>query len=473
LKRLSEHTLAELPKAVGRSCYDRRRLTTGVVHLGTGAFHRAHQAALFEALAEQGDLRWGIQGASLRSGDVAAQMNPQDGLYSLTVRDGDLEQTRVIGVVKDVLVAPPDPAALVAAMAEPAVHLVTLTVTEKGYLPAEGETPSHAVSAVGFIVAALAERRARGLRPFTALSCDNLPRNGARLEAATLDMARRHDPGLADWIEEGGAFPETMVDRIVPATTPADIDTLSASLGVRDAAMVKTEPFLQWVIEDRFAGERPDFESVGVQIAASVAPWEAAKLRLLNGAHSAIAYLGGLAGIEFVHAFVADPERAGFIERLWEEAASTLDPPQGLNIGVYQAALMARFRNPALEHRTRQIAMDGSQKLPQRLLASIAVRLERGQSFDSLGLAVAAWMRWQGGRDDRGRSFTIDDPLAGVMAKRILGAHSPEERVSALLGVREVFTPTLAANAQFRDVLVQSLRRLEQGGALGALRARA
>lgn len=469
MKRLSDETLADLPPEVARPGYDRTKLATGVVHLGVGAFHRAHQAALFDALAGQGDLRWGVLGASLRSPEVAAQMNPQDGLYTLAVRDGAETRERVIGVVKGVLVAPEDPAALVAAMAQASVHLVTLTVTEKGYLPVAGEDPARPTSAAGFIVAALAARKRAGLTPFTALSCDNLPGNGRRLRAAVLDLARRTDPALADWIEAHGAFPETMVDRIVPATTAEDIEAAAARHGLRDEAMVKTEPFLQWVIEDRFAGERPDFESVGVQITAAVGPWEAAKLRLLNGAHSAIAYLGGLAGIEFVHQFVAEPRHVRFVERLWDEAVSTLDPPPGLDVAAYRAALMARFANPALQHKTRQIAMDGSQKLPQRLLAPIAVRLERGQPVEALALAVAAWMRWQGGVDDAGHAFTVNDPLAAQTAERLAKAHGAEAQVDALLGLEAIFPPALAADAGFRAVLVRHLRALTELGALGVL----
>ena len=469
MRRLSDATLAGLPAGTLRPGYDRAAVRTGVVHLGVGAFHRAHQAVVFDALIRAGDPRWGILGASLRSPTVAEQLNPQDGLYTVTVRDGAAERTRVIGAGRGVLVAPQDPARLVAAMAEADVHLVTLTVTEKGYLPDDTEDVAAPRTAPGFIVAALAARRAGGLKPFTALSCDNLPSNGRRLAAAVLALARRHDPHLADWIEAEGAFPETMVDRIVPATTEVDIDDLAARLGVRDEAMVKTEPFLQWVVEDRFAGVRPDLASAGAQITPHVAPWEDAKLRLLNGAHSTIAYLGGLAGVEFVHQFVARPAGAALVERLWDEAASTLDPPPGLDIPAYRTALMARFANPALQHRTRQIAMDGSQKLPQRLLASIAVRLERDQSIETLGLAVAAWMRWQGGRDDAGQPFMVDDPLAATSTRLYADAASPADKVRALLGIEAIFPPKLAADARLVEVLNRKLTRLIARGAEAAL----
>ncbi len=430
--RLSAATLDRLPANVAVPRYDRDAVRRGVVHLGIGAFHRAHQAAIFEAALASGDLRWGVTGVSLRSAGVRDQMAPQDGLYTLLVRDGEGERTQVIGAVREVLVAPEDPAAVVAALASPDTHLVTLTITEKGYkldragggLLRDDPDVAHDLAsleaprtAAGFLVAGLAARRAAELAPFTALSCDNLPHNGALLRDAVLAMAEAHDPALAAWIAAEGAFPATMVDRIVPATTDADIALLAARLGVQDRAMVKTEPFLQWVVEDRFCGPRPDLAAFGVQLTDAVAPWEGAKLRLLNGAHSAIAYLGGLAGDSYVHEFVGRPEGRALVEALWDEAAETLEPPAGLDVPAYRRALMARFANPALQHRTRQIAMDGSQKLPQRLIAPMAERRARGLPVEALALAVAAWMRWQAGVTDLGEHFSIDDPIAARLAE--------------------------------------------------------
>ncbi|MHA6723375.1 mannitol dehydrogenase family protein [Sphingomonas sp. RS2018] len=484
MTRLSASTLATLPADAERPAYDRAAVRPGIVHLGIGAFHRAHQAAYADAVLSAGDLRWGIVGASLRSAGVRDQMVPQDGLYTLAVRDGADERLRIIGAVKDVLVAPKSPAALVAAMAHADCHIVSLTVTEKGYkldpasgtlnvddadLAADMANLSAPRTAPGFIVAALAERHARGLVPFTAISCDNLPHNGRRLAAAVVALARAHDPALADWIERHGAFPQTMVDRIVPATTDADIAALSARIGVEDRALVKTEPFSQWVVENRFAGERPDLAAVGVQLTADVAPWEDAKLRLLNGAHSAIAYLGGLAGVDFVHEMVAQAPVRAFVERLWDEAAATLDPPPGLDVLAYRTALMARFANASLQHRTRQIAMDGSQKLPQRLLAPIAERRAKGLSVDALALGVAAWMKWQGGRDDSGARYTVDDPLAAVTAERLRGLSDPAERVAALLSIAAIVPPALAADEGFRAMLVRHLTKIDQHGALAAV----
>jgi len=438
LPRLSAATLDRLPDWVAQP---RGRPAPRVVHLGIGAFHRAHQAVTFD------DLGWGIIAASLRSPSVRDAMAPQDHLYSLVVG----ERVRVIGAVRSVIVAPEDPQALIDALAAPETQIVTLTVTEKGYLPG--------AAAADVLAKGLGLRLARGLAPFTAISCDNLAENGNKLRAAVLTAS---DGALHDWVAKEGAFPQTMVDRIAPATDETDITALAERIGLIDRAMVKAEPFSQWVIEDRFAGERPDFEAAGVRITADVAPWEEAKLRLLNGAHSAIAYLGGLGGIDFVWQFIAMPAGRRFVEALWDELEPTLSPPPELDLAAYRAALLGRFSNAALGHRTRQIAIDGSQKLPQRLLAPIAERRARGQSVEALALAVAAWIAWQGGRTDAGEAFEVDDPLAGE-TRRIQGA--PADRVDAALAMRQVFPASLAADAAFREALVRQLERLSEAGA--------
>ncbi len=479
--RLSNETLGQVPASVARSAYDRAAVRAGVVHLGIGAFHRAHQAAVFEAALASGDLRWGVIGVSLRSASVRDQMNPQDGLYTLLVREGEVQTPQIMGVVQQVLVAPEDPEAVVAALASPDTHLVTLTVTEKGYcldrktgrlmaedadVAADLASLERPRTAAGFLVAALARRRAEGRAPLSILSCDNLPHNGALLKGAVLAMAEAHDPALAAWIAESCTFPATMVDRIVPATTDEDIAGVTALIGVDDRAMVKAEPFLQWVIEDSFAGERPDFAALGVQLTDAVAPWEEAKLRLLNGAHSAIAYLGGLAGDAFVHEFVGTAQGLLFVERLWDEVVPTLDPPPGLDVAAYRAELMARFANSALQHRTRQIAMDGSQKLPQRLLAPLGAVAEQGGSFAAIALAVAAWVRWQAGTTDAGESFAIDDPAAQALAEALRDAPTPRARVVAALGVLGQ-----APGGAVLDAIAAHLGHLETSGAHAVIAA--
>ena len=485
MTRLNDAALKGLPAEVARPTYDRSQVKTGVVHLGIGAFHRAHQAVVFDDALASGDLRWGVLGASLRSPGVRDQLNPQDGLYTLVVRDGAEEQLRVIGAGRGVLVGPEDPAALVAAMAHADVHIVTLTVTEKGYRldPATGDLLlddadvaadladiSAPRTAPGFIVAALRARRAAGLKPFTVISCDNIPHNGQRIRAGVIAMARRIEPALADWIEAEGAFPQTMIDRIVPATIPDDVARLTARLGVEDQGMVKAEPFTQWVIEDGFAGERPDFAACGVQLTDTVELWEDAKLRLLNGSHSAIAYLGALSGYEHVHEAVAVPAFRAFIEALWDEAETTLSPPPGLDVAAYRDELMARFSNSALMHRTRQIAMDGSQKLPQRLLAGAAERLAAGQGIEAMALGVAAWMRWQEGMTESGEAVVVDDPLAARTAELIAASETDEAEVRALLTLSAVFPATLANDGRFVEAVTGAFLSLREHGAVEAAR---
>ena len=482
--RLSTATLHRLPEQVARPTYDREAIKPGIVHLGIGAFHRAHQAVVCDDLLAMGDMRWGVRGASLRSTAVRDTLAAQDGLYTMLVRDGREERARVIGSVVDVLVLPEDPGALIAALAHHDTHMVTLTVTEKGYRldPASGalrlDDPDVAADArrsapprtvPGVLVAALAERRARGLPAPTLISCDNLEHNGWKLRAAVLAMASAWDAGLRDWIADQARFPQTMVDRIVPATTDADIAALAERLGMTDMAMVKTEPFTQWVVENSFAGQHPDLASVGVTLTDDVGSWEAAKLRLLNGAHSTIAYLGGLAAIEFVHEVVALKGVRGMVEALWDEAQTTLSPPPELDLPGYRDALMARFTNPALAHRTRQIAMDGSQKLPQRLVATAAERIAADLPIAAVALGIAGWMRWQEGRTDGGTSFAVEDPLADVTASALSGRSTSADRVAALLGLEAVFPRRLAEEPQFANAIAEQHRRLCEDGAAAIL----
>lgn len=479
MNRLSEATLASLPAGVARPGYDRSSIAIGVVHFGIGAFHRAHQAIVFDDALAAGDSRWAVCGVSLRSPGVRDQLAPQDGLYTVIERSGASDRVRVVGAIRSVLVAPENPGAVIDALAAPDTHLATLTITEKGYKLSGGTLdwadpdivhdlaqPEQPRSAIGFLVAGLARRRTAGRSPFTVLSCDNLPHNGQLLRDAVLAFAGRLDPALARWIETEAAFPQSMVDRIVPATTDDDVATLALHLGVEDRAMVKTEPFLQWVIEDRFCGPRPDFDRHGARLTTDIAPWEQAKLRLLNGAHSAIAYWGGLIGIEHVHEFVALEEGRAFVEALWDESAATLSPPPDLNLDRYRADLMARFANPALRHRTGQIAMDGTQKLPQRIVAPLAARQERGAASPVLTAVLAAWVRWAETRIAGGGEAALDDPLARRLAT-MLGRGGLEERIDAILSIDTIFPASIVPT--LRPALIVAYQELVERGARGAL----
>lgn len=469
--RLSDAALPGLPSPVVRPGYDRASVQPGIVHLGIGAFHRAHQAVLTDAVLRAGDLRWGIVGASLRSPDTRNALAPQDGLYALDVRT-EADAYAVIGSVQQVLVAPEDPAALVAAMARPEVRVVSLTVTEKGYCldPATGlldeahpdilhdlAHPAAPRSALGFLAAAAARRRAGGLPPFTALSCDNLAGNGAALHRVLTRFATLLHPDLGAYVADQVACPSTMVDRIVPATGAEDRARVAAALGMEDAWPIVAEPFLQWVIEDRFPAGRPEWEAHGATMAADVAPFEAMKLRLLNAAHSALAYLGLLLGHGTVADAVHDMGLAAFARGLMRDAAETLRLPAGTDVAGYQDALMARFANPALRHRLAQIAMDGSQKLPPRLLGTVRDRLARGLLIRHHAAAAAAWMLHVADGSE------LSDPRAEELL-RLTRSGGP----AALLGLAPVFGD-LSAHPGFRGAVTVALTRMQADGVRSVL----
>lgn len=418
--RLSPDTI--LPASVGRPAYDRVAQAAGIVHIGIGAFHRAHQAVYTDDAMGAGDRDWGIVGVSLRSGDVAAQLNPQAGLYTVATRSVTGSSLRVIGAVQRVLVASEDPQAVVDAIAAPATHIVSFTVTEKGYLrAADGSLDLAAAkgssSLYRFVGAALAARKAAGLPGLTLLSCDNLANNGAVLRRLMREYLAAEHADLVDWFDAQCRCPATMIDRIVPATTDADRAAIEGELGVRDEGAVVTEGFSQWVIEDDFAGPRPRWEVVGAELVSDVAPYETAKLRMLNGAHSALAYIGLGKGHEFVHQAIADPAIRPLIETLMrDEAAPTIDAAPGQDLPAYADALLARFANPALHHRLIQIAMDGSQKIPQRWLETLAWHQRRGVHCPSLEAAVDAWIAFL-----HGGMHPIDDPLARRLSAAVAG----------------------------------------------------
>ena len=485
---LSSKTLLQVPTAVRRPGYDRSAIATGIVHLGLGAFTRAHQAVYTDDVLAAGDRRWGILGASLRSPDTHDALAPQDGLYTLAVRDAAGESLRVIGALTGLVVAPENPGALIAAMATPSVHIVSLTVTEKGYChdPATSALredhpdvrhdlshPQAPRSALGILVAALAQRRAAGLAPFTALCCDNLPSNGHTLRRVLTRYAELYDPELGKYLADVLACPATMVDRIVPATVEEDRARISAALGMGDAWPVVTEPFSQWVIEDDFPLGRPDWSAHGAEFTSDVAPYELMKLRLLNGAHSSLAYLGYLAAHETVADAMAEPAIAAYVARLMhDEVTPVLKAPPGADVEAYKRALLQRFRNPALKHRTWQIAMDGSQKLPQRLLGTIRERLGRDLPIPHLALGVAAWMRYVAGTDEAGRPIDVRDPLADDIKRRVAKAGPVAERLAPeLLGIESIFGTDLAQMPQFTGPVTTALQSLFTRGVLPTLRA--
>jgi fructuronate reductase len=462
--RLGRAALDRLPPQVARCGYDPAASGVGIVHLGIGAFHRAHQAVIVDDLLAAGAGDWRILGVSLRSAGVRDQLAPQDGLYTLVERDGPEERLRIIGAVAGVLVASENPQAVIDAIAAPTTHIVSLTITEKGYChdPATGAINwdhddivhdlanlARPRSAIGYLAAGFAQRAERGGGPVTLLSCDNLPHNGAVLHAVLTAFAERSAPGLAEWMAAHATCPATMVDRIVPATTDGDRLKLETLIGMEDLAMVKAEPFSQWVIEDNFAGPRPPLENVGAQLVEDVRPFELAKLRMLNGSHSTIAYLGLFHGHETVDQAIADPRIAAVVDALMVEAAATLPAVPGLDPAHYAADLKARFANSALQHRLAQIAMDGSQKLPQRLLGTIADLHAAGTEPVAAATGVAAWLRHFSGPH-------VNDPLADQL--RAAAHDDPAVLVDHALQIAPVFGD-LGQAEWLRELLIRVMPR--------------
>lgn len=480
--RLCGAALARLLAGVARPGYDRGAVRPGIVHLGVGAFHRAHQAVYTDAVLAAGDKRWGITAASLRSPDTRNALAPQDGLYALNIR-GEADQLAVIGSINRVLAAPEKPDALLDALCAPTVAIVSLTVTEKAYCrdPASGALdeahpdilhdllhPHAPRSVLGWLLAGIARRRAEGLAPFTVLCCDNLPANGRTLHRLLARFAQLHSPGLGAFVENEVACPDTVVDRIVPATTAEDRSRVAAALGLWDAWPVVAEPFTQWVVADRFPNGRPAWEDVGVTLVSDVAPFEAMKLRMLNASHSALAYLGLLAGVETVADAMRDPDFAGFAARVMDDATPTLAVPPGTEVLGYKRALLARFRNPALRHRTAQIATDGSQKLPQRVLDTVRDRLALGLPVDTHALVVAGWMRYVTGVDEHGKRIAVQDSAAPDLAAAVRATGPVPDRLApALLDMGPIFG-ALGQDPRVRSAVTAALARLY---ALGARRA--
>ena len=459
--------------------YDPSLIDIGIVHLGVGAFHRAHQADYTDAVLRGGDRRWGIIGASLRSGDTRDALAPQDYLYTLAESDEAGERTRVIAALRGVLVARENPQALIEAMCLPSVKIVTLTVTEKGYChdPATGElderhpdilhdlaNPHEPRSAPGFLVEALRARKARGHPPFTVLCCDNLPENGRTVARVVTRLAHLRSAALGQYVAENVAFPATMVDRIVPATTDADRARIAAATGLEDNWPVVTEAFTDWVIEDNFPQGRPAWAA---RFVSDIRPFETMKLRLLNGAHSSMAYLGYLAGHETIADCMQDEALAAFVAHLMHmEATPTLHVPAGTDVEAYKQALLKRFRNPRLRHRCWQIAMDGSQKLPQRLLGTIRDRLKAEAPIDALALGVAAWMRYVTGVDEKGQPIDVRDPLKDELRAHADAAGMDAARLApALLSIEKIFGRDLPANTTFTTAVTAALDGLIRHGA--------
>lgn len=441
MARLTRAALAALPQAA-RPLVTPGEVGAGVLHLGVGAFHRAHQAVYTEAAIAEGGGDWAIVAVAPRSAEAVGALRAQDNLFSVVELDGSGARVRVNGAFGGVLHSPTEREAVLRKMADPDIRVITLTVTEKAYEPGS--------AVMRLLAEGLRRRDGGGAPPLAVMSCDNLPSNGHRLRQVLGGP-------------EGVAFPCTTVDRIVPATTPAILQTAADALGVQDFAAVQAEPYRQWVIEDAFPGGRPRWDLAGAVLTGDVGPWEQLKLRTLNGVHSTLAYLGALAGCETIADALRLPGMLDTLRRfIAEEVAPSFVPPPGIDVVAYGDEVLERFANPAIRHRTIQVAMDGTQKLPYRVLETVRSRRRDGAEPRYGALVIAAWMRFAAGRDDDGRALPLDDPLAPAVKAKLAGGGSA---VDALLGLDQVFPPDLAGDGVTRGLIETWYADLDRFGA--------
>jgi fructuronate reductase len=484
-KNISNETLnaAVIPSGV-----DRSKLKSRIVHLGFGAFHRAHQGLYTsEMLAETGS-DWGICEINLFGGEsLIQQLRAQNHLYSVLEKDTHNPVVKVSAAVTESLHPALDgKQAVLKKMADPQTEIVSLTITEKGYcadlstghldknnnlIKADLATPSEPQSAIGYIVEALRLRKENGNKPFTLMSCDNIQGNSQVARQVILDYAAELDITLGNWIEQNVTFPCTMVDRIVPAMTEQSSSILAEHLGIADPCGIVCEPFRQWVIEDQFVSGRPEWNLIaGVSFVDDVIPFENMKLRMLNGSHSFLAYLGYLGGYKYIYKTMADQHyRTAIRQLMLNEQATTLSMPEGTDLEGYADRLIERFANTAIAHETYQIATDGSQKLPQRLCESLRYHFKKGTPVTWLTLGLAGWMVYVGERDEQGNTIEVQDPLLNDIRSKLSTAETAEQIVNSLLSIEQIFGTDIKQNQNFVKELIQAVTNVKQLGARGAI----
>jgi fructuronate reductase len=481
-KRLS--SLADVTGVALRPTYDPARHGHGIVHLGIGAFHRAHQADYTDAALAAAGGDWRILGASLRSVELADALNPQNGLYTLIERGASGVRARLIGSIERVVAASRAADELMTSLVDRRTRIVTMTVTEKAYgvdratmtvdvshpaIAADLQMPTNPSGVLGLLTEALRRRRIARVEPFTVLCCDNLPDNGEFVRHGVIDFARRLDPALGDWIAEKVCFPSCMVDRITPASTEQTREDALRLTNCIDQAPVETEPFTQWVIDDCFPSGRPAWEAGGALFVGDVRPYEAMKLRMLNGAHSMLAYAGFLSGRRYVRDTVGPEGFTPLIERHFRAAAATLPRLSGIDLSAYARQLLSRFANPAIAHETYQIAMDGTEKLPQRIFAPALEALENGFDIRPFAFAVAAWMRYCVGRLDNGTRFALRDPREEEIARLLSTAATPSNVADTLHGLPNFFPARLQTDLAWRRIVDSCLDKMMSEGMEAAL----
>jgi fructuronate reductase len=490
MRRLSRRLLTELPRSARRPGYDRDNLKIGMAHIGVGAFHRCHQAEFVDDMLEARFGPWGVLGVNLKAPRLTDLIAPQDCLYSRTLKEDTRAETRIIGALIQAIDIEDEAGAeaAVAALAGPSIRVATITVTEKGYCltpstgaldldnpelkaDLDGAWPPRTL--IGLLALALERRLKSGGAGMTLISCDNVPSNGARLSAAVMEFAGRRSAALARWIEDNVTFPCSMVDRVVPATTPEDIEEASRALRAHDPAAVVGEPFRQWVIEDRFAGDRPPLDLAGVEFVPDSRPYEQIKMRVLNAAQSTLAHQGALIGLEFSYEAAADPVLSALCRRMLErETSSTLPKVAGMEATAYIDKSMARIRNAAIRHRCHQIGADGSQKIVQRLLDPLRERLAAGRPADLLALSAASWIAYcLSGSRRFGARWTPSDPYAETIIAMGDRISDFVELAQSVLAVAPIFGTDMA-RPQLIDPIARHLSGLLCGDARGYLAER-
>ena len=479
--RLSNAVLSQLPNDVLVPRYDRSKVTPGILHLGVGAFHRSHQALTIDTLISQGMAQdWGIIGVGLLESDrrMSDALKPQDCLYTLITKhpDGQIHY-QVIGSIIEYLYAPESPAAVLARLVDPAIRIVSLTITEGGYSfdRVTGEfdpaTPGvaedlqgspHPISAFGFIVEGLRLRRANGTPAFTIQSCDNIQGNGEVAKKMIIEFAKRKDLELAEWISENVAFPNSMVDRITPVTATADIELASRKLGVEDQWPVPCEPFFQWVVEDHFPTGRPPFEQADVQMVSDVMPYELMKLRLLNASHQGLCYFGHLSGYTYVHEVMADPLIVTLLRRYMDEEASpTLSPVPGVDLAKYKNQLIERFSNSQVLDTVARLAAESSDRIPKWLLPVVREQLKKKGPVALSAAIVASWARYDEAIDEKGDPINVVDPLRDEL---VAIARTQRENPTAFIQNAKLFGD-LGSNPAFVEPYLAVLKSLHLNGA--------
>jgi fructuronate reductase/mannitol 2-dehydrogenase len=472
---LGNHMLEHPTVPVTVPTYDRNAVTPGVVHIGVGGFHRAHQGVYFEQLAEQGITDWGVVGVGLRSRGMQSALEPQDLLYSVVERHPDADAVSVVGIMIRYLYAPEDPEAVLEALSDPRIRLVTITLTANAYhvdvatgafdetgedVAADLANPEAPVTFFGYVVEALRRRRAAGNPPFTVLSCDNVPSNGQVARSAVVSFARLRDPDLATWLEEHVAFPNSVVDRITPESTDELADHVQQEYGIEDNSPVPTEPFRQWIIEDSFCNERPPLDRVGVQFVSDTWPYELVKKRMLNGGHCALGYLGCLAGHRTTADVMADPTLRAYVTCLLESEIMPLLPEvPGIDLDEYKTTLLERLANPKMGDELTRLCRRGSTKIPSYLLPSLTDAVTNQRPHTLLTLGVAGWLRYLRGTDCAGETIEIEDARRDELAPLVASGTDPRP----ILRERSIFGE-LGEDETFAEGLEETLRRLEEHG---------